>query len=306
MEFDKRWLLPRHWGSWLIMGLGWLLAMLPFPLQMWLGRRLGDLAYLIIRQRRHVAAVNLQICFPEYTSEQRQRILRDHFRSVGMGAMETVICWWAPSRKIEHLTDLEGLSNLEQAIEQGKGMILLSAHFTSLELGVRMAQIHLQREGVVTTAMYKPPHDPVVDYVMRRQRESHIGEGSIHKDDVRGLLKALKRRRAVWYAADQKAKNKFSAVLPFFGEPAHTNLATSRLAAMSEATVVPFFTLRRADARGYRLVVLPPLEDFPSDDDHADAERINRLIEDVIREAPEQYFWLHQRFKGPKISNPYQ
>lgn len=306
MDFNKRWLLPRHWGMWLAMGFGWLLAKLPFPVQMALGRRLGDLTYMILRQRRHVAEVNLKICFPEYTPVQRQTVLRDHFRSVGMGAVEIMICWWGSDQKVERLTDLEGLHNLEGAIEEGRGLILLSAHFTSLELGVRMAQIHLQRSGVVTTAMYKPPHNPVVDYVMRNRRETHIGETSIDKDNVRGLLKALRRGRAVWYAADQKAANKFSAVLPFFGEPAHTNLATSRLAEMSQATVIPFFTLRRADARGYRLVVLPPLENFPSGDDEADAIRINKLIEDVIREAPEQYFWLHQRFKGPELGDPYK
>lgn len=306
MAFEKRLLAPRHWGMWLGMGVGWLMAMLPFPIQMWLGRRLGELACLILPGRRHVADVNLRICFPEYTDAQRRSLLWQHFRSVGMGALETVICWWAPDARIERLTDLEGLRNLEEAARTNRGMILLSAHFTSLELGVRMAQIHLQRQGVVTTAMYKAPHDPVVDHVMRRQRETHIGEASIGKDDVRGLLKALKRGRAVWYAADQKATNKFSAVLPFFGRPAHTNLATSRLAGMSGATVVPFFTLRRADARGYRLVVLPPLENFPSDDEQADAERINHLIEDIIRQAPEQYFWLHQRFKGPAVDNPYK
>lgn len=306
MGFDKRLLAPRHWGTWIGMALGWLLAMLPYPMQMWLGRRVGDMAYLILPGRRHVADVNLRICFPERTDEQRRSLLRQHFQSVGMGALETLICWWASDAKINRLTDLEGLRNLEDAVRSNRGMILLSAHFTSLELGVRMAQIHLQREGVVTTAMYKAPHNPVVDHVMRRRREAHIGEASIGKDDVRGLLRALKRGRAVWYAADQKATNKFSAVLPFFGEPAHTNLATSRLAGMSGATVVPFFTLRRADARGYRLVVMPPLTDFPGSDEQADAERINNLIEDIIRQAPEQYFWLHQRFKGPGLDNPYK
>lgn len=305
MQFDKRLLAPRHWGSWLGMGLGWLLATLPYPLQMWLGRRLGELAYAVLPGRRHIADVNLRICFPEYTPPQRRTLLREHFRSVGMGALETVICWWAPDAKIERLTDMEGLRHLEEAIGRNRGMILLSAHFTSLELGVRMAQIHLRRRGIVTTAVYKAPHDPVVDYVMRRRRETHIGEASIDKDDVRGLLKALKRGRAVWYAADQKAKNKYSAVLPFFGTPAHTNLALSRLSGISNATVVPFFTLRRADARGYRLVIGQPLDDFPGDDEQADAGRINGLIEDVIRQAPAQYFWLHRRFKGPAVGDPY-
>lgn len=287
------------------MGLGWLLGRLPFRLQMWLGRRIGDLAYLVLPQRRHVADVNLRLCFPELALAERARLLREHFHSVGMGAMETLICWWAPKAKVERLTDLEGLRHLEAAAAEGRGLLLLSAHFTSLELGVRMAQIHLKRLGLVTTAMYKPPHNPVVDRIMRRRREFHIGERSLPNDDVRGLVRALKRGRAVWYAADQKARNRFSAEVPFFGIPARTSLATGRIVQMSGAAVIPFFTLRREDARGYRLVVLPPLEDFPSGDETADARRLNALIEDVVRQAPAQYFWLHQRFKT-KGRDPYQ
>lgn len=287
------------------MGLGWLLGRLPFRLQMWLGRRIGDLAYLVLPQRRHVADVNLRLCFPELAPAERARLLREHFHSVGMGAMETLICWWAPQPKVERLTDLEGLRHLEAAAAEGRGLLLLSAHFTSLELGVRMAQIHLKRLGLVTTAMYKPPHNPVVDRIMRRRREFHIGERSLPNDDVRGLVRALKRGRAVWYAADQKARNRFSAEVPFFGIPARTSLATGRIVQMSGAAVIPFFTLRREDARGYRLVVLPPLEDFPSGDETADARRLNALIEDVVRQAPAQYFWLHQRFKT-KGRDPYQ
>lgn len=287
------------------MGLGWLLGRLPFRLQMWLGRRIGDLAYLVLPQRRHVADVNLRLCFPELAPAERARLLREHFHSVGMGAMETLICWWAPKAKVERLTDLEGLRHLEAAAAEGRGLLLLSAHFTSLELGVRMAQIHLKRLGLVTTAMYKPPHNPVVDRIMRRRREFHIGERSLPNDDVRGLVRALKRGRAVWYAADQKARNRFSAEVPFFGIPARTSLATGRIVQMSGAAVIPFFTLRREDARGYRLVVLPPLEDFPSGDETADARRLNALIEDVVRQAPAQYFWLHQRFKT-KGRDPYK
>lgn len=288
------------------MAIGWVLGVLPYRLQMWLGRRIGDLSYLILPHRRRVADVNLRFCFPELTDDERKRLLREHFQSVGMGAMETLICWWGSTAKIRRLSDLEGLRHLEAAAAEGRGMLLLSAHFTSLELGVRMAQIHLQRLGIVTTAVYKPPHNPVVDYVMRRRRERHIGERSIPNDDVRGLLKTLKRGRAVWYAADQKARNKFSGEVPFFGTPARTSLATGRIAAMSGAAVIPFFTVRREDGRGYRLIVHPPLEDFPSGDEYADALRLNQLIEDAVREAPAQYFWLHQRFKRGRKDDPYR
>lgn len=298
MQENKRLYAPRHWPSWLGMALGWCLGRLPFPLQMWLGRRIGELAWLILPKRRRVADVNLRLCFPDLDATARKRLLREHFRSSGMGAMETLICWWGSDAKVERVTHIEGREHLEAAANTGSGLLLLSAHLTSLELGARRVQMELKRLGVVTTGMYKPPHNPVIDRVMRSRREFHLGERSIPKDDVRGLVKALKRGRAVWYAADQKAHNKFSADLPFFGVPAQTSLATGRIAAMSGAAVIPFFTLRREDGRGYRLIVQAPLRDFPSGDERADARRLNALIEDIVREAPAQYFWLHQRFKS--------
>ncbi len=287
------------------MGLGWLLAKLPYRLQMALGRGLGDMAYLLVRERRRVAAINLALCFPEKTRRQRRQLLRAHFRSVGMGAVETAICWWGNSAKIRRLANIEGLHHLEDAAARGGGIILLSAHFTSLELGVRMGQLYLRDLGVETTAMYKPPHDPVVDHVMRTRREAHIGGKSIADNNLKGLLRALKKGDAVWYAGDQRARKHLGKVVDFFGQPAITHVAIGRLAEMTKATVVPFFTLRRADGQGYRLIVQAPLTDFPGADELTDARRINALIEDVVREAPAQYFWLHQRFRIKGRNNPY-
>ncbi|GAB3678606.1 lipid A biosynthesis lauroyl acyltransferase [Salinisphaera aquimarina] len=287
------------------MGLAWLLSQLPYRLQMALGRGLGNIAYYAIPERRRVARINLRMAYPDLDDAARERLLRAHFRSVGMGALETGICWWGTTAKIERLAHIEGYEHLEQAAMRGRGIILLSAHFTSLELGVRMAKRPLLELGYETTAMYKPPHDPVVDHVMRSRREAHIGGASIADDDVKGLLAALKRRDAVWYAGDQKGGRRMSAVVDFFGHPARTHTAISRMTKISQASVVPFFTLRRADGRGYRLVIKPPLTDFPSGDDAADAARINSLIESVVAEDPAQYFWLHQRFKR-KGHNPYK
>ncbi|WP_109992080.1 lysophospholipid acyltransferase family protein [Salinisphaera sp. LB1] len=296
-EDEPRLIAPRFWPSWLLMGLGWLLSQLPYRTQMRLGAGLGRLAALIVPGRRRVADINLRLCYPDLSDTERHELLDAHFRSVGQGALETGICWWGSQAKVDGLAHVEGLHHLEDAATRGRGIILLSAHTTSLELGVRMAQPYLADLGFRTTAMYKPPRDPVVERVMRQRREAHIGGAGIAANDVVALLAALRRGDAVWYAGDQKAGQRLSAVVDFFGQPARTHVAVSRMAGMTRATVVPFFTLRRADGAGYRLIIKPPLTDFPGPDEAADARRINAIIESVVNEDPAQYFWLHQRFK---------
>lgn len=287
------------------MGLGRLLSQLPYRFQMWLGARLGQLAAHVVPGRRRVAETNLRLCYPQLSDDARGDLLDAHFRSVGQGALETGICWWASQTKVDGLAHVEGLHHLEDAATRGRGIILLSAHTTSLELGVRLAQKYMVELGFQTTAMYKPPRDPVVERVMRTRREAHIGGASIADNDVVGLLAALRRGDAVWYAADQKAGQRLSVLVDFFGQPARTHVAVSRMAKMTKAEVIPFFTMRRADGRGYRLIIKPPLADFPSDDEAADARQINAIIESVVNEDPAQYFWLHQRFRR-KGYNPYK
>lgn len=295
---------PRYWPTWLGVGLGWLVSQLPYRLQMAIGRTLGGLAYYCIPQRRRVADINLKLCYPQLCTAKRERLLRAHFRSVGMGALETGICWWGSQAKVDRLAHVEGLANLEAAATRGRGIILLSAHFTSLELGVRMARKYVHELGFNITALYKPPANPVIERVMRRRREAHIGGTAIPARDVAGLISTLRHGDAVWYAGDQKASERAGVVVDFFGQPAQTHVAISRLAQITRASVVPFFTLRRSDGQGYRLIIKPALTDFPSGDAAEDARRINALIESVTAEDPAQYFWLHRRFKR-KGYNPY-
>lgn len=301
----NRLLAPRHWPNWLLMGLAYGLSQLPYRSQMWLGARLGRLAQALIAKRRRIAAINLRLCYPDLNTEKRQELLNAQFRSVGQGALETGIGWWGRQAKIERLSHAEGLENLEAAAMRGRGIILLSAHTNAHVLGLRMSKQYLSALGYRLTAMFKPPHDPVVDHVIRRQYHAHIGPNPITDNDVVKLIAALRRGEAVWYAADQKAEKRLSVIVDFFGQPARTHIAISRLARMTRATVVPFFTLRRDDGQGYRLIFKPPLQDFPSDDEAADARQINAMIESVVNEDPAQYFWLHQRFKGTG-HNPYR
>jgi KDO2-lipid IV(A) lauroyltransferase len=293
-------LAPRHWPTWFGLSLGWIISQLPYGLQMLLGRGLGKLCYWLLKSRRHVVEVNLRLAFPKMSEPDRAEMVRAHFSSAGQGIIETLLCWWGSNARVKKLAHFEGLEHLQAAIATGRGILLLSAHFTSLELGVRMSTMHAD-----VTAMYRPPNNPVIDRVMRASRERHVGKDVIPKSNIRGLIRSLREGQAVWYAPDQSARNKFSAMVPFFGVPAMTNLATNRLAKMSNAIVLPFFTLRRDDGQGYRVLILPPLADFPGDDEIADALRVNQVIEKVVKEAPEQYFWLHRRFKRDDGIDPY-
>ena len=284
-------LAPRHWPTWLLLGLGWGAAQLPWPLQRTLGRGLGRLLYHLARERRRIARINLELCFPELDAPARTRLLRQHFQSLGLGVIETAMSWWSPARRLAGRYRLEGLEHLQAALDRGRGVILLSAHFTTLEIAGRL--LALQAPFHV---LYRSHKNPVFERVMRRARERHF-ERAIAREDMRGFLRSLRDNLPVWYAPDQDYGREKSVFAPFFGVPAATITATSRLAAASGAAVVPFFPERRADGRGYVLRLYPALEAFPGASPEADAARINALIEAQVRARPGQYLWAHRRFK---------
>jgi KDO2-lipid IV(A) lauroyltransferase len=288
-------LAPRHWPTWLGIGvLRSLAAVLPIGGQLALGRWLGRLALPFAGRRREIAQINLGLCFPELSDVERQRLLRGHFESLGIAIFEFCLGWWAPDRRLEGLAQVAGLENLRAAFARGQGVILLSAHFTTLEIGGRFLAMHTQ--GLPLNAMYRRSDNPVVERVLRARRSRQFGE-PIGRDDVRAMLRALRGNEAVWYAFDQNYKARNKVFAPFFGVAAATNTATSRLAQATGAAVVPFFTRRLPDGAGYEQRIEPALADFPSGDAVADAARLNGMIEAWVREAPEQYLWSHRRFR---------
>jgi len=262
------------------------------------GRLIGRSAFLALRRRRQIAAINLQLCFPEMTAQQRDALLREHFESFGMGLVEVAISWWTPQTRLRSLGHIEGIEHVRAALQQGNGVILLSAHFTGLEVGGRLLALHLPFHVV-----YRRNENPLIEAFMRGQRERRF-EKAIARDDIRAMLKSLKQNNAVWYASDQNYGHKHSVFAPFFGIPAATNTAISRIAKISRAVVIPFFTERLSDGSGYALRLLPALDEFPSQDTEEDTRRINRLIEDQVRRVPEQYFWMHRRFKDRPPGSP--
>jgi KDO2-lipid IV(A) lauroyltransferase len=287
-----RFLAPRYWPVWLALGGGRLLVALPYRAQLLAGRWIGHAAYLFGGKRREIAARNLELAFPELEPTERRRLLLRHFASLGMSVIETGMCWWGSEKRIARLAEVSGLEHVEAALAEGHGAILLTGHFTTLDIGGRFLG-----RLVPLSAMYRPHRNPLFEEIMRRGRERTANHAFV-KTDVRAMIRELRNNRLIWYAPDQAHKRgKYSAVVPFFGVPAPTNTATSAFARLGKAPVIPFFPVRLPGRAGYRVEVLPPLEDFPGPDPVADAARITRLLEERIRLCPEQYLWVHRRFK---------
>jgi Kdo2-lipid IVA lauroyltransferase/acyltransferase len=290
---------PRHWPMWTGLALFWCLSRMHWSEQHRLARVLGWFVYYFVPIRRSVVFANLRLCFPEKSETEIRTLARAHYDALALGLFEAVAGWWAdpselPPRRIA------GFEHFEAALAQGRGVILLTAHFTTLEICGR-----LMAEAGNFGCLYRDPDNPVIAHVMRRQRERH-STIAVHFNDLKGLIRALRAGHSIWYAPDQGQRTASSEILPFFGVPAVTNTATGKIAQMTGAAVVPYFAKREND-RSYTLTLLPALENFPTADAHADALRINHLIEEHIRRAPEQYFWVHKRFKrrGPDYPEVY-
>ncbi len=281
---------PRYWPTWLMLLPFGLLPYLPWKLQFACGRLVGRLAYRLAHRRRSITRTNLELCFPDLSPEEREKLAREHFEELGIGLMETALSWFAPDWRLRPRMRIEGLEHLRRASEKGHGVILLTAHFTTLEVGGAMLAMNHR-----VMAVYHPHKNAVIDYLMISRRGGRT-EGVIERGDLRKMLTSLRRNATIWYAPDQAYVRKGWVAAPFFGAPAPTNTATSRIAQSTGAAVVPFFVKRTRDGY-YRIRILPPLEHFPSGDHETDAARINAVLEEGIREAPAQYLWSHDRFK---------
>lgn len=286
-----RLLHPRHWPTWIVMGVLWLIAQAPYRTQMAIGRALGRLAYHTIRRRRHVAECNLVLCLPELSPPERRTLLRRHFESLGMGIIELPMSWWAPAAAVDGRLTLEGLEHLQAVQARGQGAILLSGHFTSIDICGRLLAPCIDMD-----ILFRPQDNAVIEHFLGGHRKRRFAH-AIERHDIRGMVRALRQGRTIWYAPDQNYRGSNSALVPFFGHPAPTNTGTARLARMTGAAVLPFYMERRRDTGRYIVRIDPPLEDFPSSDPIADTARQNRILEGQIRRCPEQYLWVLERFK---------
>lgn len=266
------------------------IARLPFRWALAVGALLGRLSYYLMPYRRRIAEANLALCLPELTVAERAALVRENLRYTGRGLVEAGIAWWGKPSLIQRLSHFEGLEHLQQALGEGRGVILLGAHFTPLELTGRIMLTRIPFQ-----VLYRENRNPVIERFMRENRQ-RLYEQALPRRDLRAVVRALRKRRVVWYPPDQDYGRPHSVFAPFFGIPAATITVTSRLARLTGAAVIPAYgTARESD--GYTIRLYPPLQDFPSGDDEQDASRLNALLEAEIRRHPEQYYWVHRRFK---------
>ena len=276
----------------IVFALMWLLHWLPLPVLAAIGNFAGTLAFRLIPGRRNVIRVNLAKCFPAMPAAERERLGRAHFRLFMRSFIERGIVWWASRERFLRLMRLEGGEHLRALA--GKPVILLAPHFVGVDAACTRVSCDFPLAG-----MYQRQKDPVFDALLLRGRTRFQPDGIAisRQGGVRQVLAALKACVPVYFAPDLDFGRKDAIFVPFFGVPTATVTSVSRLASASGATVVPVVTRILPGGEGYMTTILPPLENFPTDDVQADTRRINAFIEAQVQKMPEQYYWVHKRFK---------
>lgn len=297
--FKKAFLHPRYWSTLLMIGVMYLMSWLPYFIQFRLGQLIGRLAMRFIKKRRHTIQRNLELCFPDMPEEERQELIKKNIDNTGLALFETCMAWFWPDLRVERHVEIEGLEHVRKLEEEGKGVLLIAIHSLNLELGARAFGLKAPGVGV-----YRPNKNPCFDF-FQFQGRVRSNKYMIDRKDVKGMLKALRKGERVWYAPDHDYGLRRSSFAPLFAvEKACTTTGTSLLVDATDCAVVPFSMVRKTNSGSYTLKIFPPLEEFPHNNPDAAAAYVNKAIERSIMEAPEQYMWLHRRFKTRPEGEP--
>lgn len=298
MEFPYRSLLhPRYAATLCLIGLWWLVSQLPHVVLVQFARVFALLTRVFAKRRCHIVRCNLALCFPELSDQQRHQLLKRNIFHTCLGGFEIGMVWFWSRGRIRRFGRVRELQNLT---DQNSGILMLSLHNTTVDT----AGAVLNPRALHTDMMYRPHNNPVYEYFQLRCRQRHNAESRcIDRADVRGAIKAMRRGRWLWYAPDQDYGIKQGVFAEFFGVPAASVTATARFARSAKVPVVPMVHYRDENLR-WCVDIQPPLEGFPSGDDLADAQRINDWVEAQVRQRPEQYLWVHRRFKTRPEGSP--
>lgn len=289
---------PKFWPMWCIFGGLRLVSLLPYRAELAIGRLIGRIIFLVSGSRQKVIDTNLARCFPEKSVDERNRIKSECYKNMGISLIEMAMCWWWSADKLKSLVEIEGREHLDAVLASGRGAILLTGHYTSLEIGGRLIALFMPLQG-----MYRTQRNEMFDSYLYTRRSSYL-VNIVSRKKTRQLIKGIKNKVPTWYAPDQDFRRERNVFAPFMGVTTATISASSRLAQSANAAMLPYYPVRKKDDSGYILRIDAPLENFPSDDEFEDASAINRSIEKYVREFPENYMWIHQRFKTRPPGEP--
>ena len=298
-SFNRSLLHPRYWLTWFGIGLLYLLVLLPYPVIYRLGTSLGRFSMRFLKRRVTIAQRNLTLCFPDMPQAERDALVVKNFESVGMGLFETGMAWFWPDWRIKRWCRPVGLEHIQQARDNQQGVLLIGLHFLTLELGARIFGIYNPGIGV-----YRPHDNKLLDWLQTWGR-MRSNKSMLDRKDIKGMIRALKQGDIIWYAPDHDYGPRSSVFAPLFAvEQAATTTGSYMLARMGKPAIIPFAPRRLPDGQGYELLIQPAVEDFPLDSELSAATRMNQVVEHGILLAPDQYMWLHRRFKTRPEGEP--
>ncbi|AJI96582.1 lipid A biosynthesis lauroyl (or palmitoleoyl) acyltransferase family protein [Yersinia ruckeri] len=298
-SFKRALLHPRYWPTWLGLGILYLLVLLPYPMIYAMGTSLGRFSMRFLKRRRYITERNLELCFPQMSKAERDQLVIKNFESVGMGLFETGMAWFWPDWRINRWCKINGLEHIKAAREKGQGVLLIGLHFLTLELGARIFGIYNPGIGV-----YRPHDNKAMDWIQTWGR-LRSNKSMLDRKDLKGMVRSLKQGEIIWYAPDHDYGPRSSVFVPLFAvDDAATTTGTYLLVRMANPAVIPFTPRRLPDGKGYQLTLQPAVEDFPLENDVAAAAFMNKVIENEIQQATDQYMWLHRRFKTRPAGAP--
>jgi Kdo2-lipid IVA lauroyltransferase/acyltransferase len=290
---------PRHWHTWFGLALLWSIGRLPLRCTWLLGSALGELLHALHASRRRIARINISRCFPDLSPREYRRLTRAHFRALGQSVLDIGVAWWASERRLRRLVRWRGREYYDSAVKQGRHVVLLVPHVVGIEIGGVRLSIDLPIVDI-----FRHPDNELLALVTERSRRRFQARLVEH---VRGLVPVIKQLNAgypLYYLPDQDPGKRSSSFVPFFGIPAATFNVLGRIAGMTHAVVIPCHTRQLPFGAGYEIEFKAPLADYPTGDVTTDTTRMNQAIEECVRAAPAQYFWVHKRFKTRPEGEP--
>ena len=309
MEHKKiaffNYLIPQNWIISIALLSARLLSYLPFHWILKLGHILGVFLYFLPSKRSAIAIKNIDLCFPTLSDFEKKKLLKKHFSSLGIGLLEVAMVRWKSNKAFKKLITVNGLDHLRNAVKKDKGVILMSAHFTSLEVSALIGRKEIVSDLPPLVGMYRLGSNEIINQFFRQARLRSV-EGLVTKFEVKSLIKALKEKKIIWYASDQNFTGKNAIELDFFNQKAMTNTAITRFIEITGCSVLPFFPTRLENHQGYSLTIYPEINYAANQDSESFLKEFYRVLEEHIKKNPEQYYWIHRRFKSNlENKNPY-